>query len=96
MVVSERAWRVEIEFDDLATQVERDPENEFPFDDCSRFIKLLAEHWGMLPEDLEDKTIIEWDSTHIVMYPEVLDQLVEPLNDLLMRTIPRKVTLSRD
>jgi hypothetical protein len=91
-----RQWKLEIEFDDLETQKERDPELEFPQDECSTFIKNLVGEWGLLPEDLNDTTLIEFDQTHVTMYPEVLDQIVDPMCDLLMRTIPKSVTLSRD
>lgn len=91
------AWKLVIEFDPVHTQVDRDPENLFPNDEVSRFVRHISEYWSLLPEDLQDDNLIRWnsDESTVILFPEVLDYIAEPLEWLLMHTIPKKVELTR-
>jgi hypothetical protein len=90
------AWTFTVEFDDLETQEARDPElGMVGNDEASQFVQAVANRWSLLPEDLQDKDLIVWDTHKVVLYPDVIDQLSEPFYDLTMLAIPRKVTLER-
>lgn len=92
-----REWKLVVTFDSLEAQVERDPENEFPFDEVSRFVAHMAAEWSLMPEDMINPQLIQWSiaSGTVVVFPEVLDQITEPLEWLLFHTIPKKVELTR-
>lgn len=92
-----RAWKLVVEFDPIDEQVARDPENMFPNDEVSRFVAYLGQYWGLLPEDLQDPKVIQWspNESTVVLFPEVLDHIADPLEWLLMHTIPKKVELTR-
>lgn len=91
----DRTWTLTVEFDDPKEQIERDPENAFPYDEGSRFIAFLCEHWSLLPDELDDTSLIEWSQTKVVLRPEVLDYIVEPTEWILMHTVPKRMELSR-
>jgi hypothetical protein len=92
-----RDWKLVVEFDSLEDQQARDPENTFPNDETSRFVRYIAEYWNLLTEDLQDTDLLQWSPTEgtVVLFPEVLDYIAEPLEWLLMHTIPKKVELTR-
>jgi len=86
-------WTLKITLRPYSEQREIDPEPVF--DDASRIISHLIEYWGILPEDMVETA--DWTETNVeVRDIEVLDALIDPMNWIMMHTIPRKIELIRD
>jgi hypothetical protein len=86
-------WALKITLRPYTEQREIDPEPVF--DEASRVISHLIEYWGMLPEDMLE--MATWSETSVeVRDIEVLDMLVDPMNWIMMNTIPLKIELVRD
>lgn len=82
-------------FDPPDVQADRDPGNAFPNDDMSRFVTYICEYWDLEPSELRGD-IADWQGRDvIVLYPEVLDNVAEPIEWLLMHTIPYRLELTR-
>lgn len=86
-------WLLEIEVDPLEEQSRSDPELHFPNDEISQIVHVFTRAWGLIPEDISE--LMTWDSTKITVQVEILDHLVETIPEIIMRSIPRKITLTR-
>ena len=86
-------WTLVVEFDDLTTQSERDPECAFPHDDVSRLVAEIGKRWGGLPEELPG--YCRWTDTRIEITSNVFDAYYELLPWLVMHTIPVRLELTR-
>jgi hypothetical protein len=86
-------WLLTIELDTLEAQYERDPENVFPNAEAERIIAIVTKHWSLLPEDLEE--CCKWTDTKVELTGDVMDYFVELLPEIMMRTVPLRIELTR-
>lgn len=87
-------WVLHAEFDELGVQEAHDPELAFPLDECSALIAHLCNVWCLSPEELQE--FIEWTSVSVKVHADVFDQLQDPLQYLLMNSVPKKITITRN
>lgn len=86
-------WTLKLTLRPYAEQQEIDPEYEI--DDANRIISHLIQYWGMLPEDMVE--MATWNETSVEIRDiELIDMLVDPMNWIMMNTIPLKIELVRD
>ena len=87
-------WTLTVVFDDLKTQTTADPELTFPHDECSSLIGFLGDHWGLLPEEVQE--IAEWTSTRMVLQLESLEFVSTVTNWLGFHAVPQSITITRN
>lgn len=88
-------WRLDITFDTLKEQEERDPQYAFPYDDCTRFIAWLSKWLGRTTEELME--IVTWNDaqTHVTIFSDVIDMYDEVMHFLIMESYPKTVQMMR-
>jgi hypothetical protein len=87
-------WTLTVEFDDQETQSTADPELTFPRDECSQVIAFIGEHWGLMPEDIQE--MATWTPERLVIQFEQLDFATTVVNWLGLETIPKSITITRN
>jgi hypothetical protein len=92
--ISQDRWALTVVFDDLETQTAADPELIFPGDECSSLIGFIGDHWGLLPEQVQE--IAEWTPTRVVLQLESLEFVSTVTNWLGFHTVPQSITITRN
>jgi len=91
-------WTLTAEFDTVEESQQLDIplyDPEMSMGAAAGFYDFMVKQWSDLLDEERDEYIV-WENEIVTLHADVLDHLVEALRFLVMRVVPKKVTLVRN
>lgn len=86
-------WTLTVEFDSPKTQSD-DPYFEGDTDEATAFVDRMHELWALEPDEVDE--LVKRDGDVVTVQADLLDYLINPIQMVILGSIPRKITVTRN